>query len=35
MLARILANLLHVYHRQGDSAQYTRLKRWSHLLVRG
>ena len=35
MLARILANLLYVYHRQGDSAQYALLKRWSHLLVRG
>jgi regulator of sirC expression with transglutaminase-like and TPR domain len=35
ILARILANLLYVYHRQGDSAQYARLKRWSHLLVRG
>jgi len=35
MLARILANLLYVYHRQGDSTQYARLKRWSHLLVRG
>jgi len=35
MLARILANLLYVYHRKGDSAQYARLKHWSHLLVRG
>ena len=35
ILARILANLLYVYHRQGNSAQYARLKRWSHLLVRG
>ncbi len=34
MLARILANLLYVYHRKGDSAQYARLKHWSHLLVR-
>jgi regulator of sirC expression with transglutaminase-like and TPR domain len=33
MLARILANLLYVYHRQGDDAQYARLKHWSHLLV--
>jgi regulator of sirC expression with transglutaminase-like and TPR domain len=35
MLVRILANLLYVYHRKGDTAQYARLKRWSHLLVRG
>ena len=34
MLARILANLLYVYHRKGDGAQYARLKNWSHLLVR-
>lgn len=34
MLARILANLLYVYHRKGDGTQYARLKRWSHLLVR-
>lgn len=34
MLARILANLLYVYHRKGDSAQYARLKHWSHLLLR-
>jgi regulator of sirC expression with transglutaminase-like and TPR domain len=34
MLARILANLLYVYHRKGDGAQYARLKHWSHLLVR-
>jgi len=33
MLARILANLLYVYHRKGDDAQYARLKHWSHLLV--
>ena len=34
MLARILANLLYVYHRKGDGPQYARLKNWSHLLVR-
>lgn len=34
MLARILANLLYVYHRKGDGAQYARVKHWSHLLVR-
>ncbi len=33
MLARILANLLYVYHRKGNDAQYARLKHWSHLLV--
>lgn len=34
MLARILANLLYVFHRQGDSALHDRVKHWSHLLVR-
>lgn len=33
MLTRILANLLYVFHRKGQSVQYARLKRWSHLLV--
>jgi len=34
MLTRILANLLYVYHRQGKSALYERVKGWSHLLCR-
>lgn len=34
ILTRILANLLYVFHRKGDGAQYARLKHWSHLLVR-
>lgn len=34
MLVRILANLLYVHHRKGDTVQYARLKHWSHLLVR-
>ena len=34
MLARILANLLYVFHRQGDSALHDRVKLWSQLLVR-
>lgn len=35
MLTRILANLLYVYHRQGKSSLYARVKLWSHLLCRG
>ena len=34
MLARTLANLLYVYHKQEKSSRYTRVKRWSHLLCR-
>lgn len=34
MLVRILANLLYVFHRKGDTAEYERLKHWSHLLCR-
>lgn len=34
MLARTLANLLYVYHQQGKSSRYARVKRWSHLLCR-
>jgi regulator of sirC expression with transglutaminase-like and TPR domain len=34
MLSRILANLLYVHHRKGDTVQYGRLKHWSHLLAR-
>ena len=35
MLTRILANLLYVYHRQGKTSLYARVKLWSHLLCRG
>ncbi|MBJ7258392.1 MAG: transglutaminase family protein [Chthoniobacterales bacterium] len=35
MLARMLANLLYVYHRQGKTSLYERVKLWSHLLYRG
>lgn len=34
MLMRILANLLYVYHRNGNRALYARVKHWSHLLCR-
>lgn len=34
MLARILANLLYVCHRNGDEVRYARLAHWSRLLVR-
>jgi len=32
MLTRILANLLYVYHRRGQTALYERVKHWSQLL---
>lgn len=35
MLTRILANLLYVYHREGKTSRYDRVKQWSHLLCRG
>ncbi|MEY3481410.1 MAG: hypothetical protein RIQ71_2185 [Verrucomicrobiota bacterium] len=35
MLTRILANLLYVYHRQGKTTLYARVKLWSNLLCRG
>lgn len=35
ILTRILANLLYVYHRQGKSALYARVKLWSNQLCRG
>lgn len=35
MLTRILANLLYVYHRQGKTSLYARVKSWSHLICRG
>jgi len=34
ILTRILANLLYVYHRQGKSILYDRVKGWSQLLCR-
>ncbi|MFM8808445.1 MAG: transglutaminase-like domain-containing protein [Chthoniobacterales bacterium] len=34
MLTRILANLLYVYHREGKTSLYARVKLWSHLLCR-
>lgn len=34
MLMRMLANLLYVFHRKGDTEQYARVKAWSHLLVK-
>ncbi len=33
MLMRMLANLLYVFHRKGDSAAYAQVKAWSHQLV--
>ena len=35
MLTRILANLLYVYHRQGKTSLYARVKLWSNLLCHG
>lgn len=34
MLTRILANLLYVYHRRGNTPLYDRVKHWSNLLCR-